>query len=78
MIADREQVIAYQGEKKFVPVTEETLNDFFGEIISPVICEGDVLGAVILLEKQDKKKLGDTEQKVVTCASNFLGRQMEQ
>ena len=30
------------------------------------------------LEKQDKKKIGETEQKVITCASNFLGRQMEQ
>ena len=78
VIADREQIVAYQGEKKFVPVTDETQNDFCGQIINPVICEGDVLGAVVLLEKQDKKKLGETEQKVVTCASNFLGRQMEQ
>ena len=77
-IADREQIVAYQGEKKFVPVTDETQNDFCSQIINPVICEGDVLGAVVLLEKQDKKKLGETEQKVVTCASNFLGRQMEQ
>ena len=51
---------------------------FMSQIISPVICEGDVLGAVILLDKQEKKKLGETEQRVVTCASNFLGRQMEQ
>ena len=77
-IAEREQILAYQGEKKFVPITEETQNDFCGQIINPVICEGDVLGSVVLLEKQDKKKLGETEQKVITCASNFLGRQMEQ
>ena len=77
-IAEREQILAYQGERKFVPITEETQNDFYGQIINPVICEGDVLGSVILLEKQDKKKLGEMEQKVVTCASNFLGRQMEQ
>lgn len=78
VIADREQVMAYKGEKKFVPVTEETQDTFAGQIVSPVICEGDVLGAVVLLDKQEKQKLGETEQKVVTCASNFLGRQMEQ
>ena len=77
-IAEREQITAYQGEKKFVPVIDDMQDTYAGEIISPVICEGDVLGAVILLEKQDKKKLGETEQRVVTCASNFLGRQMEQ
>jgi AbrB family transcriptional regulator (stage V sporulation protein T) len=78
VIAEREQVMAYRGEKRFVPVTEEMQDSYAGEIISPVICEGDILGAVILLEKQDKKKLGETELRVVTCASNFLGRQMEQ
>ena len=77
-IADREQIIAYQGEKKYIPITDDVQIDFYGEIIHPVICEGDVLGAVILLEKQDKKKIGETEQKVVNCAANFLGRQMEQ
>ncbi|MBR5270294.1 MAG: stage V sporulation protein T [Anaerotignum sp.] len=77
-ISEREQVVAYQGEKRYVPVTEDVQDNFAGQIISPIICEGDVLGAVILLEKQDKKKLGEMEQKVVTCASNFLGRQMEQ
>ena len=78
IIAEREQVVAYQGEKKYTPVTEEAQDSFAGQIISPIISEGDVLGAVILLEKQDKKKLGEMEQKGVTCASNFLGRQMEQ
>ena len=77
-ISEREQTLAYQGEKKYIPITDETQDTFHGQIISPVICEGDVLGSVILLEKQDKKKLGETEQRVITCASNFLGRQMEQ
>ena len=77
-IAERTQIVAYQGERKFVPLTEDSQDAFCSEIISPVICEGDALGAVVLLEKQEKKKLGETEQKVITCASNFLGRQMEQ
>ena len=77
-IAGREQIMAYQGEKKFVPITDDMQDGFLGQIVSPVICEGDVLGSVVLLEKQDKKKIGETEQKVITCASNFLGRQMEQ
>ena len=77
-LSEREQVIAYQGEKKYVPVTDDMQDMFYGQIISPILCEGDVLGAVILLEKQDKKKLGEAEQRVISSASNFLGRQMEQ
>ena len=47
-------------------------------MICPIICEGDVLGAVVILERSDKKKVTETEQKIASCAANFLGRQMEQ
>ncbi len=78
VIAEREQVVAYKDERKFVPVTEECAEEFAAEVICPIICEGDVLGSVVILEKQERKKMGETEQKLACCAANFLGRQMEQ
>lgn len=74
----REQVAACAGEKKYVPLTDENSEDFASQVICPIICEGDVLGTVVLLEKNEKKKMGETEQKLALCAANFLGRQMEQ
>lgn len=74
----REQVLAQLGEKKYIPLTDESGDDFASQVICPIICEGDVLGSVVLLEKNDKKKMGETEQKLAVCAANFLGRQMEQ
>ena len=78
VITEREQVIAYKEERKFVPITEENAEEFAAEVICPIICEGDVLGSVVILEKQEKKKMGESEQKLAACAANFLGRQMEQ
>ena len=78
IISGREQVIAHAGEKKFTSVIEETMEEFASQVICPILCEGDVLGSVVLLEKNDKKKMGDAEQKLAVCAANFLGRQMEQ
>ncbi len=78
VIQERQSVIAYRGEQKYVPVVEETQESFSGEIIYPIICEGDILGAVVLLEQDKQKKLSEVEQKLVLCAANFLGRQMEQ
>lgn len=75
---EREQILAHEGEKKFVNITEDGMEEFFGQVVCPIICEGDVLGSVVLLEKNEKKKLGETEQKLAVCAANFLGRQMEQ
>ena len=77
-IAQREQILAYKDERKFVPIVEACTEEFAAEVICPIICEGDVLGSVVILEKQEKKKLGEMEQKLAFCAANFLGRQMEQ
>ena len=73
---EREAVHASAGEKKYVAVSDERIQEYEEEIIHPILCGGDVIGAVILLEK--KKKFGETEEKLAACAANFLGRQMEQ
>ncbi|MDE7156560.1 MAG: AbrB/MazE/SpoVT family DNA-binding domain-containing protein [Lachnospiraceae bacterium] len=47
------------------------------KIIQPIICEGDVIGAVVVMGKDEAAKLSETEVKVTAIAANFLGRQME-
>ena len=74
----RGQIAAQSGEKKYVKLTEEQMEEYSSQIIHPILCEGDVIGSVIILEKEKQKKLGETEQKMAACAANFLGRQMEQ
>ncbi|MCI5868349.1 MAG: stage V sporulation protein T [Dorea sp.] len=78
LLEGRSQVAAAEGEKKYVPVTDTSEEEYAYEVISPIICEGDVIGGVILLSKDVKKRLTELEQKMATCASAFLGRQMEQ
>ena len=78
VIAEREQVTAYLGEKKYVPIVEDMKDEYLAQMIVPIICEGDVLGAVVMLERTERKKLGDAEYRIILCAANFLGRQMEQ
>lgn len=77
-INNRETIIASEGSRNFIPVAEEPFNEFVHEAISPIICEGDVIGAVILLSNDSKAKMGDVEQKLIQSAAGFLGRQMEQ
>ena len=78
LLEGRSQVAAAEGEKKYVPVTDTSEEEYAYEVISPIICEGDVIGGVILLSKDVKKRLTELEQKMAACASAFLGRQMEQ
>lgn len=77
-ITEREFIAASKTDKQFVKITNEAAEDFPSETISPIICEGDAIGAVILLGKDARTKMGDVEQKLALTAAGFLGRQMEQ
>ena len=46
------------------------------EIAAPILCEGDVVGAVLFLS-QEGAKCGESEEKLARAAAHFLGRQME-
>lgn len=47
------------------------------QALSPIICAGDVLGAVIITTKDGKIHFTDTEKALAAAAADFLGRQME-
>ena len=73
----RESYVASVGEKRYIKIIAEQDDSFQNQVISPVISEGDVIGSVILLTKEAKKKMGEAELKMASCASSFLGKQME-
>lgn len=77
-LGSRSQLAAAAGEKAYIPVTDAQDEEYEYEIISPIVCEGDVIGGVILLSRDPKKKFGELEQKMAVCAAGFLGSQMEQ
>lgn len=78
LIQNRESLQASIGERKFIQVIQEEMEGITGETICPVICEGDAIGAVVLLSRDAKAKMGEVELKVAQSAAGFLGRQMEQ
>lgn len=77
-VDERTGIIAAKSDKKFIPVSDEALEEFEHEAICPIICEGDAIGAVVLLNKDPEGKMGEIEQKLIQSAAGFLGRQMEQ
>lgn len=77
IINERENILAYKEDKQFVKVIDEN-DEFLYEAISPVICEGDAIGAVVLLTREPKVRFGEVEVKLAATAAAFLGKQMEQ
>ena len=76
-IDERENIIATKDERKFIPIVQGESEDYQAQVIHPIICEGDAIGAVIVTTRDSKVRLGDTESKLANSAAGFLGRQME-
>ena len=77
LIESRKGKVMTSEDRDFVPITSEDIEEFKSQVISPIICEGDVIGAVIITTKEQKVKFGETEQMLCSSAAGFLGRQME-
>ena len=74
----RETFMAARGERNFIPVMEEMSEEIIYEAICPILSEGDMIGAVILLETDNKRKMNEGDMKLIQAAAGFLGKQMEQ
>ncbi|MCR5793004.1 MAG: stage V sporulation protein T [Lachnospiraceae bacterium] len=77
-IEERANGKAFKEESGFIKITTEEREEYSSQVISTIISQGDAIGAVILCEKDDRKKVGDMEWKVAEAAAVFLGKQMEQ
>ena len=77
-LENRKTISAEAGNRKYVKIVSDQEEDYPCEVISPILCEGDVIGGVLLLAKEEKKKFGELEQRMADCAAGFLGKQMEQ
>ena len=66
LLKDRGQILAGNQEPSYIKVVAD-MKEFR---------DGDVIGSVVLLNKDQKKKFGEVEQRVASSAADFLGRQM--
>ena len=76
-INERTSILAGKDDKTFINLVDEELEGVTAQVVAPIICEGDAIGAVALLSRESRAKFGDMETKLAATAAGFLGRQME-
>ncbi len=76
-VTERSVIVAGRDEKAYIPVIQEELEGITAQVVVPIICEGDAIGAVAILSREPRAKFGDMELKLAQTAAGFLGRQME-
>ena len=79
IIENRAIFKATKEDSKFAPILSEgSAEGYYSEVISPIICEGDAIGAVIFLSPNKNNLMGEVEEKLAQSAAGFIGKQMEQ
>ena len=59
VINERTSILAGKDDKAFIHLVDEELEGVTAQVISPIICEGDAIGAVALLSREPRAKFGD-------------------
>ena len=76
-INGRMSLTASREDSQFVKIIDGDMEGVESESISPILCEGDAIGSVVLLNKEARTRMGEVEQKLTATAAEFLGKQME-
>lgn len=74
----RETVCASRGESGYIGVMDNEVEEYQHEVIIPIITQGDIIGAVVLLSTKAGDEMNEVETKLAQSAAGFLGKQMEQ
>lgn len=75
VITNRTCVMA-EPARNYVPIADEE-KKYACELICPIIVEGDVKGSIVLLSKSGERRFGEAEEKLMSFAAGFIGKQME-
>lgn len=78
VMENRTLVMTDSAQKDFVRISDRVTEKEVGQVvIAPILCEGDVIGSVILIQAEDMPKMGEIEKKLAQAAAGFLGRHLE-
>jgi len=85
--ADIERIIAQRqvlranaadGARMAPIVPDDDASAYSAQIAAPIIADGDVIGALILLSRENGARMSEIDQKVAETTAGIVGRQMEQ
>ena len=79
VLENKEVYTSKENNEIALPITQNDNKErkYNSQVIYPIVSDGDVIGSVILLSKEQNAKMGETELKVVQSAAGFLSSQLD-
>lgn len=80
VIEEKTTLVVKSSDEKSIPIIADENADrrYTSQVVSPIVSEGDPIGAVIFLSMEPNSHMGEVESKLAQTAAGFLGKQMEQ
>jgi len=79
LMQEKEVYTSNENNDKFMPIlkndNKESKNN--AQVVYPILSNGDTIGSVILISKDEKSNMSEVEKKVAQSAATFLGSQMD-
>lgn len=80
IIEEKTTLVVKAPEEKTITILAEENGErrYSSQVVSPIVSEGDPIGAVMFLSTDPNVRMGEIEAKLAQTAAGFLGKQMEQ
>ena len=80
LMEDRRGVLlnASAGERTLPVCADDQPGAYTAQLVTPVLSDGEIIGAIILASRDNGVRMGDVERKVAETTAHIIGRQMEQ
>ncbi len=75
-IMEQRRSYRYNSGESLMKVTEGSEKYHLG-VAAPILCQGDLMGCVMLLLGDDRTPLQESDKKLAQTVAGFLGKQME-
>ena len=64
---------------KMIPITaDDNAEGYSAQVVAPIIADGEIVGALILLNRENGGKFCDADRKVAEATASIVGKKMEQ
>ncbi len=74
-LIDQRKTYCYAQGEPLVPVSEDG-GKYHASVVAPILCQGDILGGVLLLAEQAQVPT-EADKRLAQTVATFLGKQME-
>lgn len=73
-VLEERKVYVNRGDNPIKILEKDNITNYTSQIISPIICDGDVIGSVVMFSDNKIKRIMDMDIKIIQMASQLLSK----